>query len=194
MSTRQSVEDVNLSTCQLVNLSTCNEIPNITKCQMSWSDKFFVILSGTFSIFCHFLSTFTIFLHLFGTFHNCWQFLPPSSNFWQILPSFVFSLEFFFIFANFDIVWLLLVSFGNFLQFFLQLLPGFDSFEQFFAMFWQPLTILGKFGYFWQLLANLSFSGQILIFLPAFGCSHKLWATFMNFLWLSPLFGNICQC
>ena len=195
MSTRQSVEDVNLSTCQLVNLSTCNEIPNITKCQMSWSDKFFVILSGTFSIFCHFLSTFTIFfLHLFGTFHNCWQFLPPSSNFWQILPSFVFSLEFFFIFANFDIVWLLLVSFGNFLQFFLQLLPGFDSFEQFFAMFWQPLTILGKFGYFWQLLANLSFSGQILIFLPAFGCFHKLWATFMNFLWLSPPFGNICLC
>ena len=164
MSTRQSVKDVNLSTCQLVNLSTCNEIPNITKCQMSWSDKFFVILSGTFSIFCHFLSTFTIFLHLFGTFHNCWQFLPPSSNFWQILPSFVFSLEFFFIFANFDIVWLLLVSFGNFLQFFLQLLPGFDSFEQFFAMFWQPLTILGKLGYFWQLLANLCFSGQILVY------------------------------
>ena len=187
MSTRQSVKDV--------NLSTCNKIPNITKCQMSWSDKFFVILSGTFSIFCHFLSTFTIFLHLFGTFHDCWQFLPPSSNFWQILPSFVFSLEFFFIFANFDIVWLLLVSFGNFLQFFLQLLPGFDSFEQFFAMFWQPLTILGKFGYFWQLLANLSFSGQILVyFWQAFGCSHKLWATFMKFLWLSPLFGNICQC
>ena len=168
MSTRQSVEDVNLSTCQLVNLSTCNEISNITKCQMSSSDKFFVILSGTFSIFCHFLSTFTMF--------------------------FCTSLELFFIFANFDIVWLLLVSFGNFLQFFLQLLPGFDSFEQFFAMFWQPLTILGKFGYFWQLLANLSFSGQILIFLPAFGCSHKLWATFMNFLWLSPPFGNICQC
>ena len=149
---------------------------------MSWSDKFFVILSGTFSIFCHF-------------FVNFYHFLPPSSNFWQILPSFVFSLEFFFIFANFDIVWLLLVSFGNFLQFFLQLLPGFDSFEQFFAMFWQPLTILGKFGYFWQLLANLSFSGQILVyFWQAFGCSHKLWATFMNFLWLSPLFGNICQC
>ena len=160
MSTRQGVKDV--------NLSTCNKIPNITKCQMSWSDKFFVILSGTFSIFCHFLSTFTMF--------------------------FCTSLELFFIFANFDIVWLLLVSFGNFLQFFLQLLPGFDSFEQFFAMFWQPLTILGKFGYFWQLLANLSFSGQILIFLPAFGCFHKLWATFMNFLWLSPPFGNICLC
>ena len=167
MSTRQSVEDVNLSTCQLVNLSTCNEIPNITKCQMSWSDKFFVILSGTFSIFCHFLSTFTIFLHLFGTFLYFCQF-------WHCL-------------ATFGILWQLFAIF-------LQLLPGFDSFEQFFAMFWQPLTILGKFGYFWQLLANLSFSGQILIFLPAFGCFHKLWATFMNFLWLSPPFGNICLC
>ena len=154
MSTRQSVEDVNLSTCQLVNLSTCNEIPNITKCQMSWSDKFFVILSGTFSIFCHFLSTFTIFLHLFGTFHNCWQFLPPSSNFWQILPSFVFSLEFFFIFANFDIVWLLLVSFGNFLQFFCnfcQALTALSNFSPCFGSLWQFLENLAIFGNCWQI-------------------------------------------
>ena len=189
-----------MSTCQLVKVSKMSICQLVIKFQISRSVKCHEVINFLssfqellvfFAIFCQLLP---FFLHLFGTFHNCWQFLPPSSNFWQILPSFVFSLEFFFIFANFDIVWLLLVSFGNFLQFFLQLLPGFDSFEQFFAMFWQPLTILGKFGYFWQLLANLSFSGQILIFLPAFGCFHKLWATFMNFLWLSPLFGNICQC
>ena len=147
MSTRQSVEDVNLSTCQHVikfqisRSVKCHEVINFLSS--------FQELLVFFAIFCQLLP---FFLHLFGTFHNCWQFLPPSSNFWQILPSFVFSLEFFFIFANFDIVWLLLVSFGNFLQFFLQLLPGFDSFEQFFAMFWQPLTILGKFWKIWQLL------------------------------------------
>ena len=141
MSTRQSVEDVNLSTCQLVNLSTCNEIPNITKCQMSWSDKFFVILSGTFSIFCHF-------------FVNFYHFLPPSSNFWQILPSFVFSLEFFFIFANFDIVWLLLVSFGNFLQFFCnfcQALTALSNFSPCFGSLWQFLENLAIFGNCWQI-------------------------------------------
>ena len=167
MSTCQLVKVSKMSICQLVNLSTCQ---HVMKFQISRSVKCHEVINFLssfqellvfFAIFCQLLP---FFLHLFGTFHNCWQFLPPSSNFWQILPSFVFSLEFFFIFANFDIVWLLLVSFGNFLQFFLQLLPGFDSFEQFFAMFWQPLTILGKFGYFWQLLANLCFSGQILVY------------------------------
>ena len=162
MSTRQSVEDVNLSTCQHVikfqisRSVKCHEVINFLSS--------FQELLVFFAIFCQLLP---FFLHLFGTFLYFCQF-------WHCL-------------ATFGILWQLFAIF-------LQLLPGFDSFEQFFAMFWQPLTILGKFGYFWQLLANLSFSGQILIFLPAFGCSHKLWATFMNFLWLSPLFGNICQC
>ena len=154
MSTCQNVK---MSTCQLVNLSTCQ---HVMKFQISRSVKCHEVINFLssfqellvfFAIFCQLLP---FFLHLFGTFHNCWQFLPPSSNFWQILPSFVFSLEFFFIFANFDIVWLLLVSFGNFLQFFCnfcQALTALSNFSPCFGSLWQFLENLAIFGNCWQI-------------------------------------------
>ena len=118
MSTRQSVEDVNLSTCQLVNLSTCNEIPNITKCQMSWSDKFFVILSGTFSIFCHHLSSlwnFSLFLPILTLFGYFWYPLATFCNFfatfarlWQLWAIFRHVL------AAFDNSWKILENLATF--------------------------------------------------------------------------------
>ena len=135
-----------MSTCQLVKVSKMSICQLVIKFQISRSVKCHEVINFLssfqellvfFAIFCQLLP---FFLHLFGTFHNCWQFLPPSSNFWQILPSFVFSLEFFFIFANFDIVWLLLVSFGNFLQFFCnfcQALTALSNFSPCFASLWQ---------------------------------------------------------
>ena len=125
MSTRQSVEDVNLSTCQLVNLSTCNEIPNITKCQMSWSDKFFVILSGTFSIFCHHLSS--------------------LCNFSLFLP----------ILTLFGYFWYPLATFCNFFCNFCQALTALSNFSPCFGSLWQFFENLAIFGNCWQIYASL---------------------------------------
>ena len=141
MSTRQSVEDVNLSTCQLVNLSTCNEIPNITKCQMSWSDKFFVILSGTCSILCHFLSTFTIFfctsLELFTTVGNFCHLLATFGKFCHHLSSL----------WNFSLFLPILTLFGY---------------------FWYPLATFRNFGNFYLWWYRITMSSSHLIILSSF--------------------------
>ena len=155
MSTRQSVKDVNLSTCQLVNLSTCNEIPNITKCQMSWSDKFFVILSGTFSIFCHFLSTFTIFfctsLELFTTVGNFCHLLATFGKFCHHLSSlWNFSL-FLPILTLFGYFWYPLATFCNFFCNFCQALTALSNFSPCFGSLWQFLENLAIFGNCWQI-------------------------------------------
>ena len=113
MSTRQSAKDV--------NLSTCNKIPNITKCQMSWSDKFFVILSGTFSIFCHHLSSlwnFSLFLPILTLFGYFWYPLATFCNFfatfarlWQLWAIFRHVLA---AFDNSWKTWLFLATVGKF--------------------------------------------------------------------------------
>ena len=166
MSTRQSVEDVNLSTCQLVNLSTCNEIPNITKCQMSWSDKFFVILSGTFSIFCHFLPTFTIFfctsLELFTTVGNFCHLLATFGKFCHHLSSL----------WNFSLFLPILTLFG----YFWYPLATFCNFFATFARLWQLWAI------FRHVLAAFDNSWKIWLFLATVGKFKLLWADFGIFL------------
>ena len=142
MSTRQSVKDV--------NLSTCNKIPNITKCQMSWSDKFFVILSGTFSIFCHFLSTFTIFfctsLELFTTVGNFCHLLATFGKFCHHLSSL----------WNFSLFLPILTLFG----YFWYPLATFCNFFATFARLWQLWAIfrhvLAAFDNSWKILENLA--------------------------------------
>ena len=110
--------------------------------------------------------------------------------FWQLLLSFEFS-QFF---ANFGIVWLFFVSCGNFLHIFFgnfchvlailsnfcHVLAAFDNFGQ----IWLFFVTVGKFK---PLLADFG------IFLAAFGCSHKLLATFMNFLSLKSTVATFWQ-
>ena len=136
-----------MSTCQLVKVSKMSICQLVIKFQISRSVKCHEVIN--------FLSSFQELLVFFAIFCQLLPFfLPPSSNFWQILPSFVFSLEFFFIFANFDIVWLLLVSFGNFLQFFCnfcQALTALSNFSPCFGSLWQFLENLAIFGNCWQI-------------------------------------------
>ena len=100
-------------------------------------------------------------------------------KFWQVLPSCWLILG---IFHNF---WPILASFGYFLyplapfcNFFWQLLPSFGNIEQF-GFF---LATLGKFKPLWA---------DFDIFLAAFGCSHKLLDTFMNFCHFLAIFVNV---
>ena len=129
---------------------------------------------------------------------KCHEVINFLSSFQELLVFFAIICLLFGIFLYFCQFWHCLATFGILWQLFaifLQLLPGFDSFEQFFAMFWQPLTILGKFGYFWQLLANLSFSGQILVYFwqPALINFGLLLWIFCDFRHLLAIFAYVSQ-
>ena len=115
---------------------------------------------GNFSQFLAFFgATFAIFS---GILHNCWQFLPSFGKFCHLFVSI----------RNIPHFWQILPSFGNlFATFgnFCHVLTAFDNFWQICPF----LATVGNFKHFW---ADFGF------FLATFGCSHKLLATFMNFL------------
>ena len=162
MSTRQSVKDV--------NLSTCNKIPNITKCQMSWSDKFFVILSGTFSIFCHHLSSlwnFSLFLPILTLFGYFWYPLATFCNFfatfarlWQLWAIFRHVLA---AFDNSWKTWLFLATVGKFMLLWANFgifLPAFAALINFGLLLWifcdfrRFLAIFANVSHFFAILGN----------------------------------------
>ena len=88
--------------------------------------------------------------------------------------------------ANFGMLWLLFVSFSNFLQFFLATFTNFCHVLANFDKFWQ-ICFFATVGKFKPLFADFS------IFLATFGCSFKLLATLMNFLSLKSTFATFWQ-
>ena len=97
------------------------------------------------------------------------EFFTTVGNFCHLLANFAIFLHPLGIFHNF---WQILPSFGNlFASFgnFCHVLTAFDNFWQICPF----LATVGNFKHFW---ADFGF------FLATFGCSHKLLATFMNFL------------
>ena len=162
MITCQHVNSSKCRRCQFVNLSTCNEISNITKCQMSWSDKFFVILSGTFSIFCHHLSSlwnFSLFLPILTLFGYFWYPLATFCNFfatfarlWQLWAIFRHVLA---AFDNSWKTWLFLATVGKFMLLWANFgifLPAFAALINFGLLLW----IFCDFRHFLAIFANVS--------------------------------------
>ena len=116
------------------------------------------------------LATFPNFWHFLGQLLPSFQeFFTTVGNFCHLLANFAIFLHPLGIFHNF---WQILPSFGNlFASFgkFCHVLTAFDNFWQICPF----LATVGNFKHFW---ADFGF------FLATFGCSHKLLATFMNFL------------
>ena len=173
--------------CQRSSNRKCHLMANVIRCQM------FLQLFTTFGIFGG------NFWKLLPSFGNFWQHSPSVGNFFNPFCNFWYLFHFWGFFATFHNFWQilalqgyffhLLVTFCNFLQLLLGLgnfchvLVAFDAF----CKFWQLWLFFATVAIFKHPWADFG------IPLAYFGCSHKLLATFMNFLSLWPLFDNFFQ-